>query len=278
MSTSSVRRPVRLLQLSDPHLFETRDQQLLNVDTSASLAGVVHHIHQHEQHVDIVLATGDITQDGSASAHEQFIQKIRPLAPTIRGLPGNHDISSTFYKQWGRDAQTITDIDRWRLVLLNSTVPGSNAGHLANDQLDLLKQACRSAGERHILIAVHHNPLPMGSRWLDTMMIDNGHALFSLIANQPQVRGLLWGHVHQEFDSVYSVGSLTSGTAKRRHVRLLAAPATSVQFLPQSTAFSLDSLDPGYRWLNLQDNGDITTGVVRVPGLGLRPDVNSAGY
>lgn len=291
-------RPLRVLQISDSHLFAQCGQRLLNVDTDASLCGVIRHILDHETGTDVVLATGDISQDGSPESYRRFVELAQPLAPVLRGLPGNHDANEVFYDVWKDHAQAVTDAGRWRLVMLDSSIAGSSAGHLAPDQLDLLHQALESAQDRHVLVAVHHNAVPVGSPWLDAMMIDNGHELLGVLQEFDNVRGLIWGHVHQEYDTVVNFGipeisadggrdtvTATAGAAdtapkrgEARSLRLLATPATCVQFTPRSVGFSLDVIDPGYRWLDLHDDGRIETGVVRVPGLGLIPDTGSGGY
>lgn len=263
-------RPLRVLQISDPHLFAQRTQTLLNIDTRAALEGVVRHILQDDDKPDIVLATGDITQDGSVQACEDFLELARPIAPVLRGLPGNHDSDANFYAAWGDDAQAITDLQGWRIVMLNSTIEGSSAGNLAADQLDLLRQAASDAGDRHILVALHHNPVPVGSAWMDTMMVDNSHALLEILGRHPAIRAVIWGHVHQEYDSVCSFGT--------HRVELMATPATCLQFAPRSPGFKLDFVDPGYRRLDLHPDGKIDTRVVRVPGLNLQPDAQSTGY
>lgn len=271
--------PLRVIQISDPHLFAQRDQRLLNVDTDASLRGVVDYIQAHEKNIDLVLATGDISQDGSPEAYQRFLELTGHLAPVLRGLPGNHDKKNIFYEQWNDHAQAITDLGPWRVVLLDSSVQGSSAGHLAPCQLDLLSQAITTSEDRHILLAVHHNPIPIGSGWLDTMMIDNGHHLFGMLQHAPNVRALIWGHVHQQFDSVYSFHHRhADGKADQIPLRLLATPATCVQFAPHSLAFSLDDINPGYRRLELYKDGRIVTEVVRVPGLNIQPDTRSSGY
>lgn len=279
MNTPLSPRPLRVIQISDPHLYQSRDQRLLNVDTDASLAGVIRHIQTHEKDIDLVLATGDITQDGSVQGYERFIELTTPLAATLRGLPGNHDLQENFQAAWGDLAQPVTDMGCWRLVMLDSSIPGSSAGNIASDQLEMLKHALDTADEKNVLVAVHHNPVPIGSIWLDTMMIDNGHELMGILQQFPNVRGLIWGHVHQEFDSVYNFGRKRPDMRPGKgQLRLLSAPATCVQFTPRSSTFSLDDADPGYRRLELHDDGRIQTEVVRVSGLGIMPNTDSKGY
>ena len=70
------------------------------------------------------------------------------------------------------------------------------------------------------------------------------------------VRGMVWGHVHQAFDGM------------REGVMLMGTPSTCVQFEPGSTKFTLDERPPGYRWLHLYPDGRIDTRVEWVEGEG----------
>ncbi|MBP6020048.1 MAG: 3',5'-cyclic-AMP phosphodiesterase [Burkholderiaceae bacterium] len=264
--------PVTLVQLTDPHLFADPEGRLLNVNTDASLRAVLQDIAVHHPSLDLLLATGDIAQDGSLAAYQRFLQLAAAIPAPLRGLPGNHDVRANFHDAWQDKAQTIADVGNWRIVLLDSIIPGSNAGALEPDQLALLKTAAQQAGNKHILVALHHNPVAVGSQWLDTMMVSNGQKLLQVIEDLPNVRALLWGHVHQEYDSVHHYAQ------QGREVRLLATPSTCVQFTPASSQFSLDAAGPGYRWLTLHPDGRLDTGVRYVHGLNLKPDTVSGGY
>jgi Icc protein len=89
----------------------------------------------------------------------------------------------------------------------------------------------------------------MGSRWLDQVGLENSDELFAVLDRHPQVRALLWGHVHQELDTW------------RGQVRLLATPSTCAQFKPHADGFAIDERPPGYRWLHLREDGTLDTGV-----------------
>lgn len=73
-------------------------------------------------------------------------------------------------------------------------------------------------------------------------------------------------------DSVWALG------IKRRLLRLLACPATCLQFAPRSQQFELDTLPPGYRVIELYADGAINSWVTRVPGLNIEPQLDSHGY
>lgn len=121
-------------------------------------------------------------------------------------------------------------------------------GFLAESQLQLLAQSLSEAPDRHHLVCLHHHPVAIGCEWMAPIGLRNAEAFFAVVDRFPQVRAVLWGHVHQEFDQM------------RQGVRLLASPSTCIQFAPGSEDFKLDTLAPGYRWLRLHDDGQLETG------------------
>ncbi|MDH1298957.1 3',5'-cyclic-AMP phosphodiesterase [Achromobacter sp. GD03932] len=248
--------PAMLVQLTDSHLFGEPETSMLGVNTDASLRAVLRQIEADGKHPDLLLATGDMSQDGEAAAYRR-LARVLSEAPAlaqacIRCLPGNHDLPAVMRQELPQWSVPVTDVGAWRVVTLDTTVPGSNAGHLPASQLDLLEAALVEAPGRHTLVAMHHNPMQIDSHWHDSMMIDNPQALFKLLARWPQVRVLLWGHVHHEFD-------------RRRHnLRLLATPSTCFQFSIRDGKHVVDNMAPGYRWIKLYQDGSMATGVRRV--------------
>ncbi len=248
--------PAMLVQLTDSHLFGEPDTAMLGVNTDASLRAVLRQIEADGKHPDLLLATGDLSQDGEAASYRRFatiLGEAEGLARAqIRCLPGNHDQPAVLRQELAQWSAPVTDVGAWRVVALDTTVPGSNAGHLPDGQLDLLEAALAEAPGRHTLIAMHHNPMQMDSHWHDSMMIDNPQALFKRLARWPQARVLLWGHVHHEFD-------------RRRHnLRMLATPSTCFQFSIRDGKHVVDNMAPGYRWIKLYQDGSMATGVRRV--------------
>ena len=53
-------------------------------------------------------------------------------------------------------------------------------------------QALQSAGARHVLVSFHHQPVPIGCRWMEPIGLRNPAALFAVLDAYPQVRGVLW--------------------------------------------------------------------------------------
>lgn len=248
--------PLRFVQLTDTHLRDRADGTLRGVNTAHTLAAVVAQVRARHAHIDGILATGDISHDDGTPSYRRFAQLLAPLRAPVYCLPGNHDALGVFgCVLKGRLMQSGGRLlsAGWQLLFLDSAVPGAVHGHLRPAELARLDAALREHPQAYALICLHHQPVPVGSAWVDRLMLDNAEALFAVVDRHPQVRGILWGHVHQSFDTV------------RHGVRLLASPSTCLQFKPGCADFTLDDRPPGYRWLDLHADGGIDTGVVHLP-------------
>ena len=138
----------------------------------------------------------------------------------------------------------------WRIVPLDSRVAGKVGGFVDEDQLSQLRREIASAD--HVLVLLHHHPLPTGSRWLDGLGLGNADEFVAMVEASDNVRGVIWGHVHQRFE------------ARRGPALFASTPSTCAQFLPDSETFALDQRPPAYRTLTLSPNGDLETEVVWV--------------
>jgi Icc protein len=262
-------RELMVLQITDTHLFADEGGALLGLQTEQSLRDVLADVQRRYSAVDLVLATGDLVHDGSREGYRRFREHFSRLRAPVHCLAGNHDEASLLGTLLNEGSIRSTDhvcLEGWQFIFLDSTLPGSAGGHLADAQLELLEERLTAAPRLHALVCLHHQPVPVGSRWMDTMAVDNPRPFFSLIDRHPNVRGILWGHVHQDFDRL------------RNGVRLMASPSTCIQFRPGSEAFALDAVPPGYRWLRFHPDGRIETGIHRLPAAATGIDYGSGGY
>lgn len=263
----------RLVQITDPHLFASHEGQLLGVNTAQSLSAVLNTLSATHYPAHLMLATGDISQDYTPESYHNFVEAIRFLDFPCHYLPGNHDDPRVMHlhmqgpKVYGQ--QRIL-IGNWQILMLDSTVRGKPGGHMGEAQFALIEAAVAAEPERHTLLVMHHNPILVDCAWLDQHCMDNGAAFLERVSRYPQVKGILWGHVHQALDDFYP--------REGAPLPLMATPSTCIQFKPKSPYFALDHLQPGYRLLELLSDGSIHTHVYRVPGSLFAPDHNSSGY
>ncbi|QYK00978.1 3',5'-cyclic-AMP phosphodiesterase [Shewanella psychrotolerans] len=264
---------VRLVQVTDPHLFADPEAQLLGVNTAHSLDAVLNTIKAVDYPAHFMLVTGDISQDYSNESYQNFVKAIAPLKLACHYLPGNHDdprIMNLHMQGPNIYGDRRILAGNWQIIMLDSTVPGKPGGHMAESEFDLIESAVKQHPDRYTLLVMHHNPILVECKWLDQHCMDNGSDFIDRVSKLPQVKGLLWGHVHQSLDQSHST--------ETGSMRLMATPSTCIQFKPKSPYFALDAQQPGYRLLELKADGSILTNVYRVPGNKFSPDHDSKGY
>jgi 3',5'-cyclic-AMP phosphodiesterase len=268
----SAGEPLRLVQVTDSHLSESTGGALLGMDCDESLQEVLKLIASQQNRLDAVLCTGDISQDGSESSYRRFHQHVAGTDTPALWIPGNHDNPAHMAAALGADhacLQRSMQLGNWQLLMLNSHVDGKIHGRLEDSELNFLQTMAESLGDcrdRHILVCLHHNPLPVKAAWLQRHALQNSREFLELVGRYPAIKCILWGHVHQEHDSIWN------------GVRMLACPSTCIQFHPEKDDFAVDVLNPGYRWLELYPDGHIETAVERVTGKVFAIDFNSQGY
>jgi Icc protein len=249
---------LQVLQLTDIHLCEDPNQVLLGVNPEKSFDRVLMHL-RTQPLPDLLLLTGDLTNEGSRVAYQRLQQKVSALHIATYYLPGNHDRIDTMTEVLHRDEVAINRsviVKGWHIILLNSAVPGQVEGKLGSSTLHWLQQTLQEHAHHPTLIALHHPVLPLGCTWLDRLGLQDSEAFWQICGDCPQVKGVIAGHAHQEHD----VFRFT----QKGVIRCMVTPSTCAQFKASSAEFATDQLPPGFRRLTLEAKGNISTTVHRV--------------
>lgn len=240
------------MQITDTHLSGDEHASMRGIATLPALRAVLAKAAEAIAAADAVLVTGDVVQD-DPGGYRHFREVLGALGRPVLVLPGNHDDPAALRDAlWGHPAFQFgghLDVGGWRIVLLDSVVPGEVWGRLDPAALAALDHCLGEAPDRHALVCLHHHPVPMSSAWLDEIGLREPEDFLAVLRRHPQARGVVWGHVHQAFDAL------------RDGIRLLATPSTCVQFRPRVDDFAIDHRPPGYRMLALQAQGGIDTEV-----------------
>lgn len=246
---------LRVIQFTDPHLYGSETETLRGIATFPALKAALADAQQSSAWPpDVVLVTGDLVQDDPAG-YPHIRSVFGTLGMPILCIPGNHDDPAVMRREL-RSAPFhvggFADFGAWRLVLLDSCLPGSASGHLSQQTLAAMDEALSTAEGRHCLVTLHHHPVALSSRWLDRVGLDNAEEFFDRLEKHHNVRAVVWGHVHQAYDGL------------RKSVRLLATPSTCAQFVPHADEFAVDRRPPAYRTFELRADGSLLTEVVWV--------------
>jgi 3',5'-cyclic-AMP phosphodiesterase len=243
---------VRLTHFTDSHLYGDENGALRGVATLPALVAALANARTRDWPPDALLVTGDLVQDDPAG-YPHFRRLFGNLGLPVLCLPGNHDEPRAMRSELGAPPFVLggyVDFGRWRIVLLDSCLPGAASGALSAAALAGLEEALASGARQHCLVCLHHHPVPMESRWLDGVGLTNAAEFLHTIDRHKNVRAIVWGHVHQTYDTL------------RKGVRLLATPSTCAQFLPRAESFAVDRRPPAYRTLELRADGSLLTEVV----------------
>lgn len=248
---------LRIAQITDCHLQADALTHYKGVDADAHLDQCLSWLHANAQ-VDLLMLTGDLSHFGAETAYQRLKQKLSSLPYPCIWLAGNHDNCEIMQHVSGQVVQQlrVLDYDHWRLVVLNTTeLPdGVGGGSVSPAQMEELQEVLESDAHLPVCVFMHHNSMPVDSMWQDNIMLGNAQQFNTLIASKPQVKVLVCGHVHQNFDQV--VGN----------ARFLATPSSAVQFTCKQQQFKVEAeLGPGLRLLTLETDGQINTKIQRLP-------------
>ena len=264
--------PIRIVQITDTHLFSEGSGTLLKMNTKHSFQQVLELVRMHDSPPDLILGTGDIAQDASATAYEYFKSSIGALNAPFMWLPGNHDNALLMQSlaEGTSAAYKCMQLGNWLIVMLDTSVGGQVHGTLSAEELAFLS-AQLDASELsdsvdHVLVSMHHNPIRGTAGWMKNIGLQNPQKFWETAKTSSKLRAIVYGHIHQELDFVLE------------GIRCLCTPSTCIQFKPYVVNFALDKMNPGYRNLVLYSDGAIDTQVVRVAGEQLEADFSCGGY
>ena len=215
---------LRFVHFTDTHIVGP-GVQLRDVDTCRTLERVVDAVNGLSQRPAFVIVGGDLvspdissdTTEGHREATDSEYEASYAVLSSILArltvpfhvLMGNHDRRGPFRRvmlpEQAPDDEPhryVVDVDGYRVCALDSLDPGKKPGVLGGTQLAWLSDRLREAADRHVVIAVHHHAVPIGLQRLDEQMLMDADALWKVIGEAGNVRGMLCGHVHLQHEEV----------------------------------------------------------------------------
>jgi 3',5'-cyclic AMP phosphodiesterase CpdA len=233
------------VQLSDTHIV-AKGSTYLGYDSARYLSEVIAAVNALDPQPAFAIVTGDLTHTGSYSEYEHFVELFSTLQVPYYVLPGNHDRIETLcrvippeaFGGAGRDAFSYAlDLDRVRLVALDSTRARALGGTLDTARLDWLDAALAEAPSQTTVLALHQPPFRTGIHYLDLMTYPGADRLRAIVERNPQIALLLAGHIH------------CVRAARWKSTLALSAPSTAPQIVPElfeRNVFALRAEAPGF--------------------------------
>lgn len=255
-----------VIHLTDPHIPSDPEGTIQGVPAVKSLKSVLEMVQKECPDPDLLVWTGDLANEGASAGYENFLETLGAWKERSRFLPGNHDNRETlraFLPGIGgeRDAPVAFrfSLGNWRLIGLDSHVPGKEHGELSPNQISGLRFWLEENPGFPTLLFLHHPPIPVGS-WMDAMGMKNPDALHDLVAGNPDIRAIFTGHVHHVFEGRFA------------GVPVYTTPSTAYQIRGGNNEFAIDPIPPGFRLIELDENS-FGARVVRLPKLLFPPGI-----
>jgi 3',5'-cyclic-AMP phosphodiesterase len=249
-----------LVHLSDTHILPTPDDRLYgSVDTLANLRDVLDRIAAANLRPDAIIVSGDLANGGEEDSYRR-LRLVLDAARERFGAPlfvamGNHDARGPM--RVGLLNEPASDepydyvgwVDDLRIVVLDSSVPGSAAGDLDAGQLAWLRSVLSETAAEGTLIVLHHPPMFGPVPVINALVLRNPEALADAIRDT-DVIGVLAGHAHHPI-----VGSLAG-------VPCFAAPATAYTVDPLTAGMMLRGVEgPGFGVVHLYSRAMVASAV-----------------
>lgn len=251
---------VRILQITDCHLLSDPEGELRGIRTHARLTAVLETIRVDWGDCDRLVITGDLAHDEQLESYRALHALTHDWHARLRVIPGNHDQRDFMAEVFGARVQQIEnrnqfvdELEHWKLIGLDTHLPGEVKGRVGPAQLTWLDGQLAADLARHVAIFMHHPPARVHSTWLDQVGLEDVDSLVEIVARYPRVKVVCAGHIHQEL------------AIAARSCLVLTSPSTGVQFRPGTEALEVDQVAPGFRVLDLDADGTLRSRVIRVP-------------
>jgi 3',5'-cyclic AMP phosphodiesterase CpdA len=240
-----------LCQISDPHIVERGALAYGRVDTPAHLERCVRKIMALPRKPDVVVATGDLVDHGTAAEYGLLAELLAPLDLPLYLAVGNHDDRQALRAAFpghrylaGDDGFVQYTVEDFavRLVVLDTLVPGKPGGLLCARRLAWLERTL-AASDRPTVIAQHHPPFPTGLSFMDRMSLADPAAQAAVVAKHPNVERVICGHHHRTSQARFA-GTVASICPSSAHQLLLdLVPGADIRFTFEPSAFQLHLWD-----------------------------------
>lgn len=252
---------LKFVVLSDLHVMPPGETSM-TLDTGARLEQAVEAIIARYGNADFCVLAGDLADLGQPAAYERLKSVLARMPIPVHLTLGNHDDRPSFLSVFGDSYIAETgkvdkafDIKGYRIILLDSSEPGRVDGVLTTAQIDWLRARLAEAGDRPVIVILHHNANALHINSDDIRILDTD-AFIDALKTHPDIRQVIAGHVHLTSTAIHRgipFTTLSGGhyycTVDQDHVpmRRLAGPGqlAFVVGTPESTTVHFDNYIDG---------------------------------
>ena len=242
---------VLIAQITDCHIVEAGDLVADRIDSGAALRRTIEQIEALATPPDLIVATGDLVNDGRPAQYDRFQEIVAALSARLVVVPGNHDDRNELRARFpdlppgGPDdpLDHVLDLGPLRLVFLDTLVPGAIGGAISDAQIAWLDAVLAEATERPTMVFQHHPPFVTGIGFMDAEAFSGGVPYATMLARHPQIELVSCGHLHRSI--VHRFAGTIACTWPATCVTLdLGLGGTPVRYTEEPPGFALHHWEP----------------------------------
>ncbi len=242
---------LKFIQITDTHLLDDTNGEFRGINTKNSLQSVLSACTSTYPDISFILVTGDISQTGNAASYSIFRSIIQEIKVPIYCVPGNHDSPQLLQKCVSNSPThsiNMINFGETTLVLINSCVDNEHHGFISEYNLNQLEKILNSKSKQTFIIAIHHPPIKVNSKWLDKLSLHNQDEFMKLLKQHEKNVLVMFGHIHQEIN------------LKLSNIHLISTPSTCHQFKTNNEVMQcLLDPPPAYRYVEIKNSRIIAT-------------------
>lgn len=251
MNQSTIKTSIRVAQISDCHLFSDPNALHYGANVYQHLSRVLTHL-KNITEPDVIIFTGDLTQDHTDKSYENFVKLFikKNITVPVYYLAGNHDEFSQLDShlcEYPFQTSKVIENEAWQILLVQSKSE-TPSGFVTEHEINKLTDNIESTKKQ--LLMMHHHPIDVGY-FIDKHGLINKESFWSVLDANASIQAIACGHIHQSLSLPISQTGYS--------IPLYTCPATSIQFDPTKQTSACNGQGAGYRIFELFDDGKLTT-------------------
>ncbi|MET4491209.1 phosphodiesterase [Bradyrhizobium sp. LA7.1] len=217
-----------IAQISDLHICDVGTLYKGVVSTNEMAIAAVRHVNGLSPQPDLVVLTGDVVEDGTASQYEVAHGILAGVSAPLVLIPGNHDDRDRLragFPEHGCMPQTgpvnyVYDELPVRVIALDVTVPGAHHGHIEESSLSWLDETLAGDRQKPTVLLMHQPPFACSVPYLDKYMCMEPERLARVITPYSNIERILCGHVHRGMQKLWCGTLVTTSPSTATQIAL----------------------------------------------------------
>jgi len=207
----------RIVQISDTHISKYGQYEEGRFNEAVRI------INRLEPKPDIVVHTGDLTDNGVLADYELAVEKLKIInAKTITAV-GNHDernFGQSLFRELVSPLEYEVDEGKFKFFMMNSPEPDRDEGRLGRRRQTYLEERLKALPEHTVkIIAFHHHLVPVPHSGREMNVLEDAGDILDLVLRH-KVNLVLMGHRHVrrvlKIDSTVLVNAGTTSSMRTR--------------------------------------------------------------